>query len=67
MKLEEIDARERRRKAKWHAARAGTNKNASFSKMIHHDYEAELLERGVKDSQGNQTPMKMFDKDFAFR
>lgn len=63
--LEDVDAREHRSKEKWHYSRVGNNKvkGASLARGIHHGYQAELLERGVKDSQGNQTPMK----NFAFR
>jgi hypothetical protein len=55
--LEDIDAREHRSKAKWHASRVGKDRNASLAKVGHHTYQAELLERGVKDSQGEHLPM----------
>ena len=57
MKLEDVDARERESKAKWHYARAGKHPAASLSKGIKQDYEAQLLRRGVKDSQGEHTPV----------
>ena len=57
MNLEDVDAREHRSKEKWHAARVGKHRNASLAKVGHHSYQAELLERGVKDSQGEHTPM----------
>jgi len=52
-----VDAKERRKKAKWHADRAGKMPGAKLSKSIAENYQAELLERGVKDSQGNQKPL----------
>lgn len=56
--VEFYDARERKAKAKWHYDRAGKQRGASLSKGIKHDFEAELLKRGVKDSNGNQTPLR---------
>jgi hypothetical protein len=56
--VEYYDAMNRERKAKWHYDRVGKNKNASFKKGIANDYEAELLKRGVKDSNGNQKSLR---------
>lgn len=56
--VEYYDAMNRERKAKWHYDRVGKNKNASFKKGISNDYEAELLKRGVKDSNGNQKSLR---------
>lgn len=55
--VEFYDARERQRKADWHYRNAGKRKDASLGKGIKQDYEAELLRRGVKDSNGRQKPL----------
>lgn len=56
--VEYYDALERKRKAEWHYKRAGKTQGASLSKGIKHDYESELLRRGVKDSNGNQKSLR---------
>jgi hypothetical protein len=56
--VEFYDARERKSKAAWHYANAGKRRGASLSKGIKNDYEAELLKRGVKDSNGKQLPLR---------
>lgn len=56
--VEHYDALERDRKAKWHYKRAGKTQGASLSKGIKHDFESQLLKRDVKDSNGNQTPLR---------
>lgn len=61
--VEYYDAKNRERKRDWHYKRVGKNKNASFKAGIKNDYEAELLKRGVKDSNGNQTPLRKEDVD----
>lgn len=57
--LEDVDAKEHRAKSSRAASKAGNwrNKGATLAKVAHHSYQAELLERGVKDSQGNHTPI----------
>ncbi len=56
--LEDLEAKTAERKAKWHYARAGTVKNASFKKGIENDYKAQLLKRGVIDHEGKQKSLK---------
>src|SRR5882757_2016643 len=63
--VEYYDALERERKAKWHYKLTGKNRSASLSKGIKHDYESQLLKRGVKDSNGNQTPLRKEDIDLT--
>lgn len=63
--VEYYDALERKRKADWHYKRAGKTQGASLSKGIKHDYEAELLKRGVKDSNGNQKSLRKEDMNIV--
>lgn len=65
--VEFYDAREKKSKAKWHYDRAGKQKGASLSKGIKNDYEAELLRRGVKDSNGKQLPLRKEEEELQER
>jgi hypothetical protein len=62
--VEYYDARERESKAKWHYSRVGKNKNASFKKGIENDYKAQLLRKGVVDSDGKQKPLERKTNQF---
>lgn len=48
---------ELRRKAKWHAERAGTGMPAKVGKVGEYTYQAELRERGVKNDDGTMKPL----------
>lgn len=56
--VEFYDERERRSKSNWHYNNAGKRRGASLSKAVSNDYEAELLKRGVKDSNGDHKPIE---------
>ena len=60
--VEYYDAKEHESKAKWHYDRVGKNKGASLKKAVHYDFQAELLKRGVKDSNGKQLPLRKVDE-----